>query len=58
MSSILNLLHTEDEEAREDGEDEEEDDEPINPLVNALFDEIQDLRLQVRSHSQWLLGSA
>ncbi|KAI0344136.1 kinesin-domain-containing protein [Trametopsis cervina] len=27
--------------------DEEEDDEPINPLVDALFDEIESLRLQL-----------
>ncbi|KAG2155501.1 kinesin-domain-containing protein [Suillus clintonianus] len=37
----------EDEEAREDGESEEDDDEPINPLVDALFDEIEDLRLRL-----------
>ncbi|OAX44922.1 kinesin-domain-containing protein [Rhizopogon vinicolor AM-OR11-026] len=36
----------EDEEAREDGEDDD-DDEPINPLVDALFDEIEDLRLRL-----------
>lgn len=27
---------------------EDEDDEPINPLVDALFDEIETLRMQVR----------
>ena len=36
-------------------EDEEpgdgDDDEPINPLVNALFDEIEALRMQVRLNS-------
>ncbi|KAJ8593261.1 kinesin-domain-containing protein [Rhizopogon salebrosus TDB-379] len=37
----------EDEEAKEDDEGEEDDDEPINPLVDALFDEIEDLRLQL-----------
>jgi len=47
MSPFINQLHAEDE-AREDGESEEEDDEPINPLVDALFDEIEDLRLRVR----------
>lgn len=45
------LLHTEDE-VREDGVSEEEDDEPINPLVDALFDEIEDLRLRVRFYYQ------
>jgi len=34
--------------APEDEEnDEDSDDEPINPLVDALFDEIEDLRLRV-----------
>ncbi|KIJ68715.1 hypothetical protein HYDPIDRAFT_106954 [Hydnomerulius pinastri MD-312] len=37
----------EDEEMDEDGEDEESDDEPINPLVDALFDEIEELRLRL-----------
>lgn len=37
---------------REDGVSEEEDDEPINPLVDALFDEIEDLRLRVRFYYQ------
>ena len=36
----------EDEEPGEGGDDED-DDEPINPLVNALFDEIEMLRMQV-----------
>lgn len=32
-----------------DGDDEDDDDdEPINPLVDALFDEIEALRLRVR----------
>ena len=32
----------------DDGEETSvEDDEPINPLVNALFDEVEELRMQV-----------
>jgi len=49
---IIKMLHTEDEEAAADGDSGEEDDEPINPLVDALFDEIQDLRLRVQFRSQ------
>ena len=30
------------------GEADEEDDEPINPLVDALFDEVEELRMRVR----------
>ena len=29
------------------GEDDDDDDEPINPLVDALFDEIESLRMQL-----------
>lgn len=29
------------------GDPEEDDDEPINPLVDALFDEVEELRMQV-----------
>lgn len=32
----------------EPGEDEGNDDAPINPLVDALFDEVEALRMQVR----------
>lgn len=28
-------------------EPEQDDDEPMNPLVDALFDEVENLRLQV-----------
>lgn len=36
----------------DEGEDDvDDDDEPINPLVDALFDEVEELRLQVRSCS-------
>jgi hypothetical protein len=42
MTTIL-----EDEEVNDD-QVENGDDEPINPLVDALFDEIEDLRLKVR----------
>lgn len=41
MTTIL-----EDEEVNDQAENS--DDEPINPLVDALFDEIEDLRLKVR----------
>ena len=41
MSALMSC--TEDEEPGD-----EDDDEPINPLVNALFDEIEALRIQVR----------
>jgi hypothetical protein len=27
--------------------DEDDDDEPINPLVDALFDEVENLRMKV-----------
>lgn len=45
--SEAHLEVLEEDEAREDGESEDEDDEPINPLVDALFDEIEDLRLRL-----------
>ncbi|GJE85894.1 kinesin-domain-containing protein [Phanerochaete sordida] len=35
------------EEDEERGDDDEDDDEPINPLVDALFDEIESLRMQL-----------
>ncbi|PSR80701.1 hypothetical protein PHLCEN_2v6617 [Hermanssonia centrifuga] len=41
--ALLEVL--EEDEEREDGESDE--DEPINPLVDALFDEIESLRLQL-----------
>lgn len=28
-------------------EDDDDDEDPINPLVDALFDEVEDLRMQV-----------
>ena len=31
----------------EPDEQEQDDDEPINPLVDALFDEVENLRLKV-----------
>jgi hypothetical protein len=31
------------------GEDDDDDDEPINPLVDALFDEVENLRMKVCS---------
>lgn len=36
---------------QEEGDKDEDDDYPINPLVDALFDEVENLRLQVRSVS-------
>ena len=45
----------EDEEVHDDQEDS--DDEPINPLVDALFDEIEDLRLRVSMGPKLLAGS-
>ena len=36
---------------QEEGDKDEDDDYPINPLVDALFDEVENLRLQVRSMS-------
>ncbi|KAG1773012.1 kinesin-domain-containing protein [Suillus occidentalis] len=45
--SEAHLEVLEEDEASEDGESEGEDDEPINPLVDALFDEIEDLRLRL-----------
>lgn len=47
------LSDTEDEEMAE--EDDDDDDEPINPLVDALFDEVERLRMQVR-HNQLKCG--
>ncbi|KAG6910549.1 hypothetical protein DXG01_009499 [Tephrocybe rancida] len=43
--AILEVL--EEDEPKEDDQDEESDDEPINPLVDALFDEVENLRLQL-----------
>jgi len=37
---------------QEEGDKDEDDDYPINPLVDALFDEVENLRLQVRSMSE------
>lgn len=34
-------------EDEEPGDEDDEDDEPINPLVDALFDEIENLRIRV-----------
>lgn len=31
-----------------EADDDNGDDEPINPLVDALFDEVEELRMQVR----------
>ncbi|KAG1787830.1 kinesin-domain-containing protein [Suillus plorans] len=45
--SEAHLEVLEEDEVREDGVSEEGDDEPINPLVDALFDEIEDLRLRL-----------
>ena len=42
---------TTDAEDEEAGDEDDEDDEPINPLVDALFDEIEALRLQVQHPS-------
>lgn len=47
------MFNPEDEEANDDRE-EDSDDEPINPLVDALFDEIEDLRLRVCMESKLL----
>ena len=45
-TSVLLIKHVEDEDV-----EDVEDDEPMNGLVEALFDEIERLRLQVRLHS-------
>lgn len=44
---ILSDVHVEDEEIDDGEETSVEDDEPINPLVNALFDEVEELRMQL-----------
>ena len=41
------MVDAEDEELDDGEETSVEDDEPINPLVNALFDEVEELRMQV-----------
>ena len=41
------MVNPEDEEMDDGEETSGEDDEPINPLVNALFDEVEELRMQV-----------
>ena len=41
------MVIKEDEEMDDGEETSVEDDEPINPLVNALFDEVEELRMQV-----------
>jgi hypothetical protein len=46
ISHRLDLEYTPEDEDVEDGSDEE----PLNGLVEALFDEIERLRLQVRFH--------
>ncbi|TFK93524.1 kinesin-domain-containing protein [Polyporus arcularius HHB13444] len=43
----LEVLEAEDEELDDGEETSVEDDEPINPLVNALFDEVEELRMQL-----------
>lgn len=55
LSSGCIISTPEDEEVNDDRE-EDSDDEPINPLVDALFDEIEDLRLRVCMRSK-LLGA-
>ena len=47
VACLSNSGHTEDEEIDDGEETSVEDDEPINPLVNALFDEVEELRLQL-----------
>lgn len=44
---LLCSFLSEDEPAQEEGDNDEEGDFPINPLVDALFDEVESLRLQV-----------
>jgi hypothetical protein len=41
------MFLAEDEPMVEPGKDDDDDDDPINPLVDALFDEVENLRLQV-----------
>jgi hypothetical protein len=50
-------MSTSEDEEVNDGQEEESDDEPINPLVDALFDEIEDLRLRVSIGSKLLAAS-
>lgn len=41
------MFLAEDEPIVEPGKDDDDDDDPINPLVDALFDEVENLRFQV-----------
>ncbi|KAF8898450.1 P-loop containing nucleoside triphosphate hydrolase protein [Infundibulicybe gibba] len=43
--AILEVL--EEDEVKDPNDDDESEDEPINPLVDALFDEVEDLRMQL-----------
>ncbi|RXW18928.1 hypothetical protein EST38_g6927 [Candolleomyces aberdarensis] len=43
--AILEVL--EEDEPHDEGDDDDGDDEPANPLIDALFDEIENLRLQL-----------
>lgn len=45
---MLNTFLSVDEDPGDSGDEYE--DEPLNPLVEALFDELETLRIQVRSH--------
>lgn len=47
-------MSTPEDEEVNDEQEEDSDDEPINPLVDALFDEIEDLRLRVSMGSKLL----
>lgn len=46
---LIKRAYTEDEEFPGGDDGDDGDDEPINPLVDALFDEIEELRTQVRN---------
>ncbi|KIM48329.1 hypothetical protein M413DRAFT_440050 [Hebeloma cylindrosporum] len=46
VEAILEVRE-EDEPIVEPGKDDDDDDDPINPLVDALFDEVENLRLQL-----------
>jgi kinesin family protein 20 len=47
VEAILEVLEEDEQQYGPDKDQEEEDDDPINPLVDALFDEVEHLRMQV-----------
>ncbi|KAF8202929.1 kinesin-like protein [Pholiota molesta] len=47
VEAILEVLEEDEQQYGPDKDQEEEDDDPINPLVDALFDEVEHLRMQI-----------